>query len=209
MAVEATRLNIDISKKMEHEREELARTVKSINAMRRTLRKGGMGDSSVVEDADGNNILRLLPEDQRVLRADIAEAQNLRVVRFGNCRKLRRRVAVFRCRADRLRRTLSLMSSRALGISQALGHIMGHLRSQLSLLRVQERVFHRKLKEVEKSGLRSRKRLAANEEYLMLLERHRLQVSRVQLSHVLRNERSAKDIDWRFLLLGWHRFANS
>lgn len=178
MAVEAKRLDLDMGKRLEEVRDKLGHAVRSVNAMRRTLRKSGQtGEGSAVDADDMNGVLYLLPEDQRLLRVEIAAAEAKRAMLYGDCRKLRRRGAVFRARCDRLRRTLSFLTDGVMGTMKSLERIMGQLRSQLSLLRIQERVYQQSLGKVERSGLCSRRRLTEVEEKLMLLDAHPFQVS--------------------------------
>lgn len=88
------------------------------------------------------------------------------------CRKLRRRAAVFHARQERLERTLKYATGVAKGTVDALERVMGQLRKQLALARIQERVFAEELGKVEQKGLHARRRLVVVEEQLALLERH-------------------------------------
>lgn len=74
LAVEATRLGLDISKRQERAREQLGHSIRSVNAMTRTLRKSGpSGERGGT--VDEQTLLYLEPDDQRALKAEIAIAE--------------------------------------------------------------------------------------------------------------------------------------
>lgn len=168
--MESTRLDLDIRKRQERLREQLAHSIRAINNMSRTLRKSGEGSGTDGDNAE--NLLYLEPLDQRALRAEIAVAKVQRAIQYDACRRMRRRGAVFRARRERLEGTLSHRTQEVRDTVAALERVMGQLRKQLALARIQERVFRQELVKVERKGLDARRNLAAVEEQLVLLERH-------------------------------------
>lgn len=175
MAVEATRAELDMSGRLRGVRKELASTVKTLNAMRRVLRKGA-GEAGCEHDNGVGDDLRLEPEEERALREELSVAEGRRESYWRECELLQRRHALLRSRADGLNKTLLDSTEKASDMSRALERVMGQLRSQLSLLRIQQRVFHEELLQSERSGLRYRARLARVEGKLGQVGRHPAEV---------------------------------
>ena len=179
LVVEAVRLDLGMRKKQALTREQLALSIRAVNNMTRTLRKSGNRsdpDRSSNNAGDGssfkNDMLSLEPLDQRALRVEIAEAEVTRAKRYDACRRLRRTGAVFSTRRKRLERTLSFLTEGVRGTLLSLERVMGHVRKNLALARIQERVFHEEVEKTGKSGLKARRRLAAVKEQLAKLEAH-------------------------------------
>lgn len=174
LTVEATRLDLDMRKKQTCVREDLTLSIRRVNNMVRTLRKsdrnaaGGKGDDG--DNAD--DLLHLEPLDQRALRVEIAAAESERASHYNACRRLRRSGVVFRARRDRLERTLHHLTEGVRGTVGSLERVMGELRKQLSLARIQERVFQQEAVDIEQKGLNARRRLVVVKEQLVLLRRH-------------------------------------
>lgn len=106
-----------------------------MTTLNRTLRFSGRSAN------DESDILHLLPQDQADLRKDIKTAEINRATHYDTCRKLRRRAAVFRARCDRLKRTLSHVTDEVRQTVASLERIMGQLRKQFVLMRIQERIY--------------------------------------------------------------------
>lgn len=178
LTVEATRLDLDMRKKQKRVREELTLSIRRVNNMVRTLRKsdrtvGGKGD-------DDDDLLHLESLDQRALRVEIAAAKSERASHYNACRRLRRSGVVFRARRDRLERMLHHLTEGVRGTVGSLERVMGELRKQLSLARIQERVFQQEAVDIEQKGLNARRRLVVVNEQLVLLRRHPYKVRAVR-----------------------------
>lgn len=189
LAVEATRLDLDMQNKQKRVREDLTLSIRKVNNMVRTLRKsgptatteGGSGRGGDDND-DEDNLLHLEPADQLALRVEIASAEIERASHYDACRRLRRTGVVFRARRDRLERRLRCLTGGVRETVVALERVMGELRKQLSLARVQERVFQEEAEDVERKGLNARRRLTVVNEQLALLQRHPYKVRTAILS---------------------------
>lgn len=169
LAVESTRLDIDMRKNQKCVREQLAFSVRAVNNLTRTLRKSGRGPS---EEENIQNILLLEPLDQQALKAEIRAAKVKRAVHYDASRRLRRCGAVFRARRERLESTLRYLTQEQWVVVEVLERVMAQLRKQLALVSIQQKVFQQELDKVEQKGLRSRRRLAVVKEQLMMLEDH-------------------------------------
>ncbi|CAM9926140.1 unnamed protein product, partial [Ectocarpus fasciculatus] len=192
LVIEITRLDLGMRKRQAHTREQLALSIRTVNNMVRTLRKSGntssgnhYGDTNnngdnnaataTVTDGSSSNqqdLLHLEPLDQQALKAEIAAAEVSRATNYAACRKLRRAGAVFGARRERLESTLAFLTGRVRGTLLSLERMMGQLRKQLALARVQERVFHEEVVKAEKMGLKARRRLEVVREQLSTLGVH-------------------------------------
>lgn len=175
LVVEATRLDLGMRKKQALTREQLALSIRAVNNMTRTLRKSGnLGnpDGSGGGNSAKNAMLHLEPLDQRALRVEIAEAEVTRAKRYDACRRLRRTGAVLSARRKRLERTLSFLTEGVRGTLLSLERVMGHLRKNVALARIQERVVHEEVVKTGREGLKARRRLAVVQDQLAKLEAH-------------------------------------
>ena len=170
LAVEATRLDLEMRKKQKRVREELTLSIRRVNNMVRTLRKS---------DRNADDLLHLEPLDQRALRVEIAAAESERASHYFACRRLRRSGVVFRARHDRLERKLLQLTEGVRGTVISLERMMAELRKQLSLSRIQERIFQQEAVDIEQKGLNARRRLVVVNEQLALLRRHPYKVHTV------------------------------
>ncbi len=178
--MEATRLDLGMRKKQALTREQLALSIRTVNNMTRTLRKSGNAGNPDSNNKDGsgggnsvkNEMLHLEPLDQRALRVEIAEAEVTRAKRYNACRRLRRIGAVYSARRKRLECTLSFLTEGVRGTLLSLERVMGHLRKNLSLARIQERVVHEEVAKAGRAGLTARRRLAVVQDELAKLRAH-------------------------------------
>lgn len=187
LAVHSVRRDIDMRKKQELVREQLALSVRAVNNLTRTLRKSDL--RTVLdqgEDKGENSLLHLEPQDQRALRLEIAAAQARSTASYYDNRRLRRRGVVLRARRERLEGTLKYLTEAERGTVAVLERVMGQLRKQLALGKIEDRIFQEELKVVDRKGLNARRRLAVVEEQLLRYEGSRQQVSgRVYLQELV------------------------
>lgn len=176
LVVEAVRLDLGMRKKQALTREQLALSIRAVNNMARTLRKSGTDPGRSGNKGDGNNatsnMLYLEPLDQRALKVEIAAAEVTRSKHYYACRRLRRAGTVLSARQKRLEATLTFLTEGVRGTLLTLERIMGQLRKQLALARIQERVFHEEVVKADRKGLKARRRLAVVTEQLVALELH-------------------------------------
>lgn len=194
LVVEAVRLDLGMRKKQALVREQLALSIREVNNLVRTLRKSSGnkerssdpagGSSNNAGDDDGgviSSMLHLEPLDQRALKAEIAAAEVARAKRYNACRRLRRAGTVLSARRERLEATLAFLTEGVRGTILTLEIVMGQLRKQLALARIQERVFHEEVAKADRKGLNARRRLAVVKEQLVALELHPHKVCLVHL----------------------------
>lgn len=175
--MEAVRLDLAMKKKQAATREELTLSIRAVNNMTRTLRKSGnqnTASNSNSNEGNDNNVeksmLYLEPLDQRALKVEIAAAEVTRATHYNACRRLRRSGAVFNARRQRLEATLAYLTSGVRGTLLSLERVMGQLRKQLALSRIQERVFRDEVDKADKKGLKTRRHLAEVKAQLGTLE---------------------------------------
>lgn len=176
-------------KKQALTREQLALSIRAVNNMVRTLRKSNKGgtDPASSSNSEGdanntlNNMLHLEPLDQRALKVEIAAAEVTRAKHYNACRRLRRTGTVLSTRRNRLEATLAFLTGGVRGTLLTLERIMGQLRKQLALARIQERVFHEELVKADRKGLKTRRRLAVVKDQLATLKLHPHEVWSVDL----------------------------
>lgn len=186
LVVEAARLDLGMRKRQADTREQLALSIRAVNNMSRILRKsnnhgGDTGNNNNNNNEDGqsnveSNLLHLEPLDQRALKVEIAAAEITRATHYHTCRRLRRTAAVFRARRERLESTLAYSTAGVRGTLVALERIMGQLRKNITLARIQERVFHEEVVKAESHGLKARHRLTVVKGKLATLAVHRHKV---------------------------------
>ena len=178
LAVEAVRLDLGMRKKQALTREQLALSIRAVNNMVRTLRKSKPGTDPAISNKDGdanntlNSMLYLEPLDQRALKVEIAAAEITRAKHYNDCRRLRRTGTLLSTRRKRLEATLTFLTGGVRDTLLTLERIMGQLRKQLALARIQERVFHEEVVQADSKGLKARRRLAKVKEQLATLELH-------------------------------------
>lgn len=178
LVVEAVRLDLGMRKKQAVTRERLALSIRAVNNMTRTLRKSGnpstTSNSNTNEGNDTveSNMLHLEPLDQRALRVEIAAAEVTRATHYDACRRIRRSGKVFDVRRRRLEATLAYLTEGVRDTLLSLERIMGQLRKQLALARIQERVFREELDKTDRKGLKARRRLSVVKEQLESLVLH-------------------------------------
>lgn len=177
--MEAVRLDLGMRKKQALTREQLALSIRAVNNMVRTLRKSNKrgttpGSSNDIggDNSTTNDMLHLEPLDQRALKVEIAAAEVTRATRYNACRRLRRTGTVLSTRRQRLEATLAFLTEGMRSTLLTLERIMGQLRKQLALARIQERVFHEEVVKADRKGLKARRRLAVVTEQLAALELH-------------------------------------
>ena len=181
--VEAVRLDLGMRKKQALTREQLALSIREVNNMIRTLRKSN-NPSTDPSSANNtlNSMLYLEPNDQRALKVEIAAAEVTRANHYNACRRLRRIGTVLSARRKRLEATLAFRTEGVQGTLLTLERIMGQLRKQLALARIQERVFHEEVTKADRKGLKARRRLVVVKEQLANLELHPHKVCRRSMS---------------------------
>lgn len=193
LVVEAVRLDLGMREKQAVTRERLALSIRAVNNMTRTLRKSGNPTSTTAGSNSNNNsneandtvessMLHLEPLDQRALRVEIAAAEVTRATHYDACRRIRRSGTVFSARRRRLEATLAYLTEGVRDTVMSLERIMGQLRKQLALARIQERVFREELNKADRKGLKARRRLAVVKEQLVSLELCPQKVGRVFVS---------------------------
>lgn len=183
--MEAARLDLGMGRKQAVTRERLALSIRAVNNMTRTLRKSGNpNNTSNSNSSDGNdattnnnndvqsNMLHLEPLDQQALKVEIAAAEVTRATHYNACRRLRRSGAVFSARRERLEATLAFLAAGVRGTQLSLERVMGQLRKQLALARIQERVFREEVVKADRKGLKARRCLTVVKEQLATLELH-------------------------------------
>lgn len=184
LVVEATRDDLGMRKRQADTREQLALSIRAVNNMTRILRKsnnhrGEPGSINNGEDDQNNfesNILHLEPLDQRALKIEIATAEITRGAHYSACRRLRRSAAVLHSRRERLESTLAYLTEGVRGTLLALERIMAQLRKNITLARIQERVFHEEVVKADSRGLKARRRLMVVKGKLATLALHRHKV---------------------------------
>ncbi|CAM9129624.1 unnamed protein product, partial [Hapterophycus canaliculatus] len=182
LVVEAARLDLGMRKRQANTCEQLALSIRAVNNMTRILRKSnnhvsdpgdnnnkGEDDHSNVE----HNILHLEPLDQQALKVEITAAEITRATHYNTCRRLRRSAALFRARRERLESTLVHLTEGVRGTLVALERMMGQLRKNITLARIQERVFHEEVVKADARGLKARRRLTVVKGKLTTLALHR------------------------------------
>lgn len=177
--MEAVRLDLGMRRKQALTREQLALSIRAVNNMVRTLRKSnrsGTDAASSTNEGDGNSsmnsMLHLEPLDQRALKVEIAAAEVTRAKKYNACRRLRRTGTVLSTRRKRLEATLAFLTEGVRGTLLTLERVMGQLRKQFALARIQERVFHEEVVKADRKGLKARRRLAAVKDQLVILGLH-------------------------------------
>lgn len=177
--MEAVRLDLGMRKKQVLTRERLALSIRAVNNMTRTLRKSSNhGTGPDGSNNSLNSMLFLEPLDQQALKVEIAAAEVTRASRYDACRRLRRTGTVLSARRKRLEATLAFRTEGVRGTLLTLERIMGQLRKQLALARIQERVFQEELAKADRKGLKARRRLVVVREQLASLELHPHKVCR-------------------------------
>lgn len=192
LVVEAVRLDLGMRKKQAATRERLVLSIRAVNNMTRTLRKSGnrntinsSGKSEGNDNSVESSMLHLEPPDQRALKVEIAAAEVSRAAHYNACRRMRRSGAVFGARRQRLEATLAFLTEEVRGTVLSLERIMGQLRKQLALARIQERVYREEVDKADKKGLKARRRLAVVKEELRVLALHPQKVGSAELASLV------------------------